>query len=421
MRFLRSTRSPEHFKTRRERREIIGLMFKVAFLEAMALSIILPSVTSTGEIPSPCAPNVNTCLEQSVIPAIAGNTNSTICTKTVTHSCTPIVLNPTNIFFKDTVFVIVVTTTATMGSNVVTDNAGDIYGLVSSATLTSTSAKVFFTTVGTTIPTSISITIPLQINGQSYGAMEASAVGYSQSASATIGQAKQLTMTGTTSTLSFTLLNDHALTFDGVSIQTGSSCQQPISSVNNQILNQLNLNAGGNGCSSTSTNGAWADGQITSFGGRLPLTGDIITSDYSWQVSASAYLWMIEIDPVSKAQTVALYYDSEVQTSSTVVAGTNTPIRSYTDSNFPNNIVEVEGYVTTGVTSVSQTLTFSFQPSGTCSSTAIITTPVSESETFAFRCVNNAVSNNLSLTYTAGSTDAATTIVVNSYRLYAVL
>lgn len=35
------------------RRDIISLMFKVAFLEAMALSIILPSVVSTGEIPTP--------------------------------------------------------------------------------------------------------------------------------------------------------------------------------------------------------------------------------------------------------------------------------------------------------------------------------------------------------------------------------
>ncbi len=35
------------------RRELITLIFKIAFLEAMALSLILPSVISTGEIPSP--------------------------------------------------------------------------------------------------------------------------------------------------------------------------------------------------------------------------------------------------------------------------------------------------------------------------------------------------------------------------------
>src|SRR5712692_2126379 len=34
------------------RRELVALIFKIAFLEAMALSLILPSVTSTGEIPS---------------------------------------------------------------------------------------------------------------------------------------------------------------------------------------------------------------------------------------------------------------------------------------------------------------------------------------------------------------------------------
>jgi hypothetical protein len=33
------------------RKELVALIFKIAFLEAMALSIILPSVASTGEIP----------------------------------------------------------------------------------------------------------------------------------------------------------------------------------------------------------------------------------------------------------------------------------------------------------------------------------------------------------------------------------
>lgn len=52
VRFLMS-RNQDHFKNTSERRQIIALMFKVAFLEAMALSLILPSVTSTGEIPTP--------------------------------------------------------------------------------------------------------------------------------------------------------------------------------------------------------------------------------------------------------------------------------------------------------------------------------------------------------------------------------
>jgi hypothetical protein len=37
------------------RKELVALIFKIAFLEAMALSLILPSVTSTGEITTPDA------------------------------------------------------------------------------------------------------------------------------------------------------------------------------------------------------------------------------------------------------------------------------------------------------------------------------------------------------------------------------
>lgn len=60
IRFLTSSKHT-HFKTRSERREIIGLMFKVAFLEAMALSLILPTVTSTGEITTICSKSINPC------------------------------------------------------------------------------------------------------------------------------------------------------------------------------------------------------------------------------------------------------------------------------------------------------------------------------------------------------------------------
>jgi hypothetical protein len=63
------------------RRELVALIFKIAFLGAMALSLILTSVTSTGEIPIPHdTTSLGTWLNMpSTSSCTSGNTTASIC------------------------------------------------------------------------------------------------------------------------------------------------------------------------------------------------------------------------------------------------------------------------------------------------------------------------------------------------------
>src|SRR5207245_2744201 len=149
------------------------------------------------------------------------------------------------------------------------------------------------------------------------------------------------------------------------------------------------------------------------------------SSDFSWPTAANFGVYAFELKG-TVGRTIQIEYDSESQTSSTVVSPGPTTIRSApTSASYSQGvIVETEGYVATGILSTVQALTFTITGiSSSCSSLIIRTLASVQDFSFSLKCVVffNGGGNTYSLSYTAGANDASTTIFVNSFRLYGLM
>lgn len=356
---------------------------------------------------------------QPLTPALSSFTNSTLCHQGAPGNCSPDVLPMTNII-GDRIIVIVVSTVTP--SPAITDTAGDTFTNFLSAFDT----KLFITTSPTTaISTSVTATFT-GTNGAFYGLFEISVSYVSTTLLGTGATAQSTGGPATSKSLSITTTTASALILTGISVPSAGSCENlppGVTTVNNGVLSTLNLNATSTGCATTS-NGSWTDDELSASASGAPI--GTYTSDFTWPTSANFGTYAFELKP-STAHSFQLEYDSESQTSSTVVSPGPTTIRSaVTSTTFSVGvIVETEGYIAYTAVSTVQPLTFQITGvSATCSS-LIATRGVAAAMDFPFamKCVVvfNGGGNAYSLVYSSPANDAATTIFVNSFRLYGLL
>lgn len=358
--------------------------------------------------------------EQTLVPALSSFTNSTLCLQAVGHNCSPETLPMTNVI-GDRIIVIAVSS-GNPPTYTIADSAGDGF----SSFLNSFDTRLFITTAPTTaISTTVTATFT-GTNGVFYGLFEISA---SYVATGGFGTGATATLSGslaTSKTISITTTTSGSLVLTGISIPSANSCENlppGITSVNNGLLSTLNLNATSTGCS-TASNGSWTDDELSASATGVAI--GTYMSDFAWPTSANFGSYAFELKP-SIARSIQLEYDSESQTSSTVVSPGPTTIRSaITSTTFPAGvIVETEGYIAYTAVSTVQPLTFQITGLSATCSTLIATRGVAAAMDFPFsmKCVVffNGGGNAYSLVYSSPANDAATTIFVNSFRLYGLL
>lgn len=307
----------------------------------------------------------------------------------------------------------------------VTDNVGDVFAgpntnPVNCLTSSGTTTKIVWTgtAIGANVPSTVTATFT-GTNGQRYGMLLLS-LAYTSNVGLLACSSKSVTAATSVVLPQLSTSSPNSFLVTGISILTGS-CHDTIvangSPTIPNILNILNQNC-------TNGNNEWTLGvQGTITTGSSSQTGTTINDNYTWTNLGNAFAWVLEMKSGTVSRATQLYFDSETQTSTTVVSGTNTVIRSALEEccALGGALVEAEGYVSTSVGSLSQPLTFTFTNAGTptCSATVIQTLTALDTFAFAFKCLPaSGAGQVISLTYTAANTDGATTIFVNSYRLY---
>lgn len=404
--------------------------------QSLAVGIVLLFIIILGDViagavssraPSPAdqsnecvfLPTTPLCDEQPLTPALDSFTNSTLCPKTVSHACSPETI-PITSNTGDRIIVIV--TGTQLPTYTITDSAGDSFFNFLSVTAAST--RLFITNAPITAPsTSVTATFTA-VNGAFYGLFEIS-VSYVSIVSTGVGAVASASGgPATAKTLSITTTTTGSLVLTGVSVPATASCENlppGITTVNNALLSTLNLNATSTGCA-TASNGSWTDDELSSSATGAPI--GIYQSDFTWPSAANFGTYAFELKP-STARTIQLEYDSEFQTSSTVVSPGPTTIRSAPSSPTitAGIILETEGYIAYTSLSTVQPVTFTLTGTNAVCSSVIVTRGVASAMDFPFamKCVVLVPAGSYSLTYTATSTDAQTTIFVNSFRLYGLL
>lgn len=373
-------------------------------LECSSTNGLCPDPNGGQECFNPTIPTL-ACQENGIYPTQDASGNSTACNTCVK----PIVTALSGLAPGDVLYIQFSFRSAALVGLSISDTAGDTF----TVEVSTGNMRVWESSVLTgTVPASYSIT-------WTSGTMTASVSTWiSISGQSGIGGNPSVLIPNgvTTKSVSITTTQAFSGVLSGLTVFSAlATCPFPFSSTNVSIVVSVQ-----NPCPASG-----ADSSIGAIIGAISVAKvQLQISDYTWSAASSTTIgtgavWAILLLGNTE-RVMHTVFQSDTQRSGTVATSLTLNWASLGTPPIANSeMFESDGYVTMGAGSVVQTLTFTFTGSGlSCNSlklgviaTAGLTVP------WSYTCSGPTIAS-VTLTVTAGSADAATTIFSNDIRVY---